>query len=365
MFLMKIYFYHTQDIGTMHRKMEQGEFPTHFFYGASHLPDNGIDIVWHDSREGLPRWRMMLRNAWRILTSREHYNAIYATHYRGLELIVLLRALGLFRKPIVIWHHQPVIKSSSWWREQLGRLFYRGFDRMIFFSQKLIDDSSSSPKMRLSKAVLGHWGADLDFYDRISRQSSAPREGFVSTGKELRDMPTLVSAFNNTGETLDIYIGRNTGGVNYENVFGEFPPADNVKVHYINGLCPDALARKVDAAACVVICCKETRYTVGLTTVVEALALGLPVVCSRNPQIPVDFDGEGCGITVPYYDREAWEQAIRHIASHPEEAREMGRRGRMLAERLFNDVQCAREVAHVLREVCGMDAETVNLMWRR
>ncbi|MGM9704832.1 MAG: glycosyltransferase [Prevotella sp.] len=348
---MKIYFYHTQDVSTMRRRMEQGEFPTHFFYGATHLPDNGIDILWHDSRMGLPRWRMMLRNAWRILTRVDRIDAVYATHYRGLELIVLLRALGLFPRPVVIWHHQPVVRSRSRLREFFGRFFYRGFDRMIFFSRKLIDDSLHSPKMRPERAVLGHWGADLDFYDRIRRSSSAPREGFVSTGKELRDMPTLVSAFNSTGLPLDIYIGRNTGGVNYENVFGEYPPADNIRVHYINGLCPDALARKVDAAACVVICCKETRYTVGLTTVVEALALGLPVICSRNPQIPVDFDREGCGITVPYYDREGWKQAISYIASHPDEAREMGERGRRLAERMFNDVQCAREMAEVLRSV--------------
>ena len=77
--------------------MEKGEFPAHFLYGATGLPANGIEVVWHRSRLGLPRWRMMLRNAWLILTSREHFDAVYATHYRGLELIVLLRALRLFR----------------------------------------------------------------------------------------------------------------------------------------------------------------------------------------------------------------------------------------------------------------------------
>ena len=331
--------------------MKKGEFPSHFFYGAVHLPENGIDIVWHDSRMGLPRWLMMLRNAWCILSRVRTFDAVYATHYRGLELIVLLRALGLFRKPVVIWHHQPVVVSRNSLRERIGRFFYRGFDRMIFFSQKLIDDSLSSPKARAGRMVLGHWGADLDFYDRIRRSSSVSREGFVSTGKELRDMPTLVEAFNNVGERLDIYIGRHTGGVNYEKVFAQYPPADNVCVHYVNGLCPDELARRVDSAACVVICCRETVYTVGLTTVVEALALGLPVICSHNPQIPIDFDREGCGITVPYYDRDGWERAVRYIASHPEEARAMGAAGRRLAERMFNDVQCAREVADVLHGV--------------
>lgn len=348
---MKVYFYHTQDIAYIRKRMEKGEFPAHFLYGATGLPANGIEVVWHRSRLGLPRWRMMLRNAWLILTSREHFDAVYATHYRGLELIVLLRALRLFRRPVVIWHHQPVITSPSMWRERFGRLFYRGFDRMIFFSQKLMDDSLHSPKARPSRMVLGHWGADLGFYDRVMAEGGDRRTGFISTGKELRDMPTLVRAFNRTGARLDIYIGRNTGGVNYEEVFAANPPKENITVHYVNGLCPYELSMKVDRAACVVICCKETKYTVGLTTVVEALALGLPIICSRNPQIPVDFDAEGCGITVPYYDVDGWEKAVRYITDHPDEAREMGRRGRRLAERLFNDERCAREVAGVLREV--------------
>lgn len=347
---MKVYFYHTQDIAHIRKRMEAGEFPAHFLYGATGLPANGIEVVWHRSRPGLPRWRMMLRNAWLILTSRERFDAVYATHYRGLELIVLLRALRLFRRPVVIWHHQPVITSSGFLRERFGRLFYRGFDRMIFFSQKLIDDSLRSPKARPERLVLGHWGADLRFYDRVMAAGTHERTGFISTGKELRDMPTLVNAFNRARARLDIYTGRNTGGVNYEEVFAANPPAENITVHYVHGLCPYELSLKVDRAACVVICCKETRYTVGLTTVVEALALGLPVICSRNPQIPVDFDAESCGITVPYYDVDGWEKAVRYIMDHPDEAREMGRRGRRLAERLFNDERCAREVAGVLRE---------------
>ena len=232
---MKVYFYHTQDIAHIRRRMEAGEFPAHFLYGAAGLEANGIGVVWHRSRPGLPRWRMMLRNARLILTSRERFDAVYATHYRGLELIVLLRALRLFRRPVVIWHHQPVVTSKGFVRERFGRLFYRGFDRMIFFSQKLMDDSLPSPKARPSRMVLGHWGADLGFYDRVMAEGGDRRTGFISTGKELRDMPTLVRAFNRTGARLDIYTGRNTGGVNYEKVFAANPPKENIRVHYVTG----------------------------------------------------------------------------------------------------------------------------------
>lgn len=369
---MKVYFYHTQNIQYCLRRMAEGEFPSHFLYGACHLADNGIDVVYHRSpKHELSRLKTALYTAWRVLTCRERFDALYATHYKGLELVVLLRALGLFRKPIIVWHHQPIVKSKSRLRELLGRFFYKGFDRLIFFSQKLVDDSLKAPKADPRKLVVGHWGADLAFYDKIKaelkaeqispthhntpspshRNTSSP--SFIATGKEQRDQPTLIEAFNRTGRHLILYIGINPNpnvpNPNLEAV-ERCEPADNIDVVKICGLLPYEIAREVAKADCVVICCHRTRYTAGLTTVVEALALGLPIICSRNPQIPVDFDREGCGISVEYGDVEGWQRAVEYIATHPDEARLMGERGRALAEQMFNDERCAKEVAEWIKQ---------------
>ena len=193
---MKVYFYHTQNIQYCLRRMAEGEFPSHFLYGACHLADNGVDVVYHRSpKHELSRLKTALYTAWRVLTCRERFDAIYATHYKGLELVVLLRALGLFRKPIVVWHHQPIVKSKSRLRELLGRFFYKGFDRLIFFSQKLVDDSLKAPKADPRKLVVGHWGADLAFYDKIkaelkAEQLSSPQH-LTTTPPHHNTTPTL------------------------------------------------------------------------------------------------------------------------------------------------------------------------------
>lgn len=343
---MKVYFYHTQNIQVTLQWFHEGRFPAHYFYGATKLKDYGIDVVWHKSKLDLPRWRMMLRNAWQILTCRENFDAVYATHYRGIELIVLLRALGLFRKPIVIWHHQPIITPKSLWREWLGRLFYRGFDHMFFFSQKLIDDSLKSVKARPERMHLGHWGMDPVESDHENKGID-----FISTGKEMRDMPTLINAFNYVGANLELYISRKNGDIDYDKVFRGLEIKGNIHLHFPEKLMPYEISLKVADADCVVICCQETKYTVGLTTVVEALALGKPIICSRNPQIPINFEKEGCGISVPYYNIDGWIDAVRYIQTHPEEARRMGERGKELARTTFNDRHCAEEVAQVLLAV--------------
>ena len=351
---MKVYFYHTQNIQYCLERMSQGEFPAHFLYGACHLAENGIDVVYHRSpSRPMTRLKTALYTAWRLLTCREHFDAVYATHYKGLELVVLLRALRLFRKPIVVWHHQPIITPKSRLREWGGRLFYRGMDRLIFFSQKLVDDSLRSPKAVRERLVVGHWGADLDFYDRIPCAANAASPVFIATGKEQRDQPTLIEAFNRSGRHLRLYIGINPDpSVPNPNLDAveKCRPADNIDVVRICGLLPYEIALDVARADCVVICCHRTRYTAGLTTVVEALALGKPIICSRNPQIPVDFDHEGCGISVDYGDVEGWQRAIDFIATHPDEAHAMGERGRKIAENRFNDRKCAAEVARVIKD---------------
>lgn len=356
---MKVYFYHTQNIQYCLSRMQQGEFPSHFLYGACHLSSSGIDVVYHRSpSKEMSRLKTALYTAWQVLTCREHIDAVYATHYKGLELLILLRAIGIFRKPIVVWHHQPIVTPKSKLREWGGRLFYRGMDRLIFFSQKLVDDSLHSPKANPKRMVVGHWGADLDFYDRIRNKEKEAGFVFIATGKEQRDQHTLIKAFNRTGLPLKLYIGINPDPTvpnpNLDAV-RSYKPAANIDVREICGLLPYEIALDVAKAQCVAICCKHTRYTAGLTTVVEALALGLPMVCSRNPQIPIDFDREGCGISVEYGDVEGWQRATSYLASHPDEARRMGERGRQIAEERFNDRQCASEVAAVLKEAAAQN----------
>lgn len=347
---MRVYYYHTQDITAIRRRYDEGTMPSHLLYGALRMADNGIDVVWHATRPNIARWRMIATATWRILRYYRRYDAVYASHHEGLDVIILLRALHLFRKPLVVWHHQPVVTAPQRWRERLGRIAYRGFDRLVFFSQKIADDSLLSPKTRPERVVVGRWGADIDFYARLAATVKR-RSGFISTGKELRDMATLTAAFNAEGCPLDIYIAGNNGGVSYERFFKEHAMRPNIRVHCEKRFDMMWLAERVNEAACVVICCRETRYTVGLTTLVEGIALGIPVVISRNPNIPIDVDAAGCGISVPYGDVDGWRRAVRYIADRPEEAREMGRKGRLLAERMYNDRRCAREMAAVIREV--------------
>lgn len=351
--MSKIYFYHTRETLESYSKWKENQFPGHILYGLPMLEKYGIQSVMHKYKHYSNRFRLMLYVTKEILLCKEMYDALYGTSFRGIELIIFLRALGLYRKPIIIWHHTAVTTATNPIRELIAKFFYKGIDKMFFFSQKLLNDSLKSPKAPTSKLKLIHWGPDLPFYDNILKEFNdlnIKKNGFISTGKENRDIATLIKAFSKSNQKLDIYIAESCGNLNYKNIIKEIPLPPSVQIYYKDGVIPYELAKIVSQKSYIVIPCLEFPYTVGLTTLVEALALGMPIICSRNPNFEIDIDKENIGITVEYGDVQGWEKAIQYIAEHPEEAKQMGENARRLAEEKFNLEIFSREIAEVLIE---------------
>ena len=328
--LLTIYFYHTRLTRESYEEWKEYKFPGHILYGLPLLENYGIHSVMHKCKYFSGRLKLMLYATKEILFCKEKYDVLYATSFRGIEPVIFLRALGLYRKPIVIWHHTAVVTNPKPWREQISRLFYKGIDQMFLFSRKLIQDSQKTRKAPSHKLKLIHWGPDLPFYDHLlAEMPDRKPEGFISTGKENRDVDTLLQSFSATNEELDLYIAVSCGNINYKKILDRYSVPDSIHIH----------------------------YTDGVTTLVEAFALGIPVICSRNPNFEIDIDKEEIGITVEYNDVQGWIDAIRYIADHPEEARRMGENARKLAEERFNLEIFSREIAESLLEISNISSK--------
>lgn len=369
---MKIYYYHTRPIQEALDEWNNHLHPGHILYGLTHFAKYGITPILHRYRRISSRLRFSLYNFFQIIRCKEPYDLLYGTSFYGLELIIFCHAIGLYRKPIAIWHHQAVIRNRNKLKNLISRFYYRGIDQMFFFSQTLIDDSLKSGKVTADQLHLIHWGADLPFYDLLKQQLTAASEqsdeqtdnlnhkpskklndnqpqkkAFISTGKENRDFATLLKAFAETGLPVDIYTTRDKS---YEQLLKQYTSYTNIRAHFTGGIIPHQLAIEVCRSKAVVICCLDFPYTVGLTTLVEALALGLPVICSRNPKFEMDIEKEEAGIYVDYNDTEGWKKAISYLHTHPEEAQRMGANGRKLAEREYNLEHYSRELAEILTD---------------
>jgi len=68
----------------------------------------------------------------------------------------------------------------------------------------------------------------------------------------------------------------------------------------------------------------------------EYMAAGIPVIASDFPGFREIVEGASCGILVPPDDPLRISRAIEHILTHPEDAKEMGKRGQEAVTQRFN-----------------------------
>ena len=79
-----------------------------------------------------------------------------------------------------------------------------------------------------------------------------------------------------------------------------------------------------------------SSYLEGLgTAILDAMALGKPVVATRAGGIPEAVQDGMTGLLVPPRDPQALAEAIRSLLRHPEQAKALGEAGRKRVEQYF------------------------------
>ncbi len=168
--------------------------------------------------------------------------------------------------------------------------------------------------------------------DRFWRPTGARPESVVaSVGWAERDYETLFEAIAGLDLTVEIAVGS-TGPAplrsEIEALAARVPP--NVSIR--RDLDPVALRELYSRSRFVVVPLRDVAWDAGVTSIVEAMAMGRAVIVSRTRgQVDVLEDGKQ-GIYVPPNDPKALRSAVQYLAESPEEAERMGRAGRRRVE---------------------------------
>lgn len=88
------------------------------------------------------------------------------------------------------------------------------------------------------------------------------------------------------------------------------------------------------------------------------LGAGKAVVAAADGAVPGEMAAADCGICVPAGDAAGLAAALETVASHPEEYREKGRRGRLYFERNFTRERFMERLDELLRQLTGGKAGT-------
>lgn len=302
------------------RLWAQGTYPASHLWGGRALESAGCEVTYIGvgrSEHGRGRFgrhlRLLLGNRhsqW--VAARSHADVLLAGDPSTLASLALLRRLGQ-RRPVVAVVHPQVVRTS------ITSLVLRSYDVVVTISTQLRAQLIDELQLDPARVLCGPYGPDLDWPGYTSRPGSA----VVSTGKTHRDEETLLAALGAHGGSGVVHtrafegtrragLVRHVGSASYEVVMGDLQEAGVVAI---------PLAR-VDG-------------TFGVSELNDALALGKPVVMTRNPFIDVDIEAVGCGIWVDPNDVGSWVAALAALED-PAVRQGMGRRGRAFAERHWN-----------------------------
>jgi glycosyltransferase involved in cell wall biosynthesis len=337
-----------------------GEYPLHHVWCYDKIKEKGVQVegIEYDQKS---RWNKIgnklqifnLQQQINLLKKSDEYDLIYVPFVSDVFLLALLKSFGLFKKPILalaLETHIPYKKSYfKKLRQKLQRIIYHhGVDTVLYFNEPMYHKSNEYGPMGKNNSFT-EWGADLDFFTSFTdRQTQYPTYDFIySTGGTGRDFKTLIKAFEGIEFNLKITTKRDEGLNMY------IPPNVIIDDSVVPGLHSVGLIRKeyYNALAVAIPLLNNGRiWPVGITVIMEALAMSKPIISTYNSMYPFNLEKERIGLYVDYNDVDGWKQAVRYMMNNPDEAKEMGERGRYLCEKKYNYEVFSDEVINQIKK---------------
>jgi glycosyltransferase involved in cell wall biosynthesis len=328
--------------------IERGEEPDSQLHGALYLGAHGINVDFHDpflTRYALPK--ALSRVAWNIRELTAPYELGRTdVVFTPLAAFLPLAARGR-RLPVVVINFglNLIWRRASHARRAVLRRSLRAAARIICLGEaqriELVDAAGLEPERVVTMPI----PVDDRFF--------APREighsrSVIAVGKDLaRDYGTLLDAVAPLGvETTLVAHPRNLAGLALSANARLAPP----------GLPFTALRDEYARAECVVLPQRGDDYAYGsegggLTALLEAMAMGRPIVASDRA-ILRDYVEDGVeALIVPAEDPAALREAIERVLADPELARSLGAAARARVERSNTSSGFAARLAPLFRAV--------------
>lgn len=332
---------------TLREMYAAGNMSSRLFYGLIELEEKyDVEQVNYDSRSSLVG---LIRSNLRVTRACDFVYMTYL-YEQPLILMAFLKSLGFYRKrKIIAVSHKRLKIGKNMLERFIYRLVYKHIDMFFFHSQQNLDDSVALGLTKRSKSRFFYWGDELPYVDRTYKMSMG--DFFISTGRENRDFDIMIKAFARTNAQLELYTNRINYENNYEDLESYQNKYSNIDIKFVDKSNDTTLrlAQRTAECRCVMIPLMKDHinYCVGLTSIIEAMAMGKPIISSPNPYSPVDIAKEKIGIVAD--SEEEWVSAIQYMQDHPEEAEAMGQRARRMADEYYNVNSTAKLLDEVLQ----------------
>lgn len=287
----------------------------------------------------------------RVLLQLDEIDVIYAPFAAAnTKLLLMLKLIGIIKVPIIAVIHYPLLGSNSKSNivRSIGRNFVKGFDRLIFISHKIKEDNvktfSLPSDSNGERFVHMDWGAEASFYKDINVLPNTGKEAYaISVGQTDRDFDTLIEAFKKVDFKLRIY-----SKPGYVPKVKDIPA--NVEI-FTNGVTYKELLGIYNNSRMILICFKMTQQsTLGMTSLLDAMAMGKPVIITDNDYLDVNADIDKIGYTVGEEDVNGWVEKINLLLNDSPSCIEFGKNALKLHKEKYNMDLFGQNLNYVFKE---------------
>jgi glycosyltransferase involved in cell wall biosynthesis len=327
------------------------EIPKHNLFGYATFKKLGIDVTWFSpNREhkvlkffsklfGDEVFKIALQ--FRAVYESRNYDLIYSAHDIHILFLALMRWIGICRKPVVMLCHFSynmnfVSNKKVRFLKRLERwVVYNGVDKVIFANENLLNMAIKDYNVPVKHRNFANWGADLDFFDSFRMEGTYPSDDFyVAAGTANRDYDTLVKAFlrmnfklkvfGRLGESIDLNANQKNN-IEFYNLSKEGPNGMVIlQDYYYNSI---AVLLPIQ---------RSNDVPNGASVLIEALAVGKPIIITDLESNYIDVERENVGLKVKLHDIDGWIKAIEYLEANKKIAEQMGSNSKKLAIETYN-----------------------------
>lgn len=245
---------------------------------------------------------------------RHDYEVVFTDSERvGMVYAVLCRISRRNPRHVMIGHRLSPRKKVLAHR-LLG--IRRRVDHVVVYASRQRDVAVDLLGYRPEQVSVVPFMVDTMFWhprDLMTRPRGRPM--ICSAGQELRDYPTFVEAVR--GLDVDVVIAAASPWSKRADTSAELDIPPNVRV---TQLTPFDLRQLYAEASVVVVPIQETDFQAGITTILEAMSMWRPVICTRTEgQTDTIVDGE-TGVYVKPADPTALRAAIERLMTESSDA---------------------------------------------
>jgi glycosyltransferase involved in cell wall biosynthesis len=318
----------------------RGLYPSQHLWGMYEIEKFGIEPIYFPDKTwiGSPaklKFSVQQLQAWLISGK---YDVIYSACQFNTWLLARLRVIGALNIPLVTIVHHPLLSPL----QKNG--YVRGHDALLFLSDRVRKQTIEEFGSMIKLSATLPWGPDTSFF-KGNHVADTSIDVF-SAGKTNRDFNTLIQAAKSQDWRVRIYCAD-------RNIANSESIPENVSI-YSNesGIVLDykQLYEISSKAKVIAIPLLEVDALAGLTSVLDAIALGKPIVMTRNKWLDLDPEHEGFGFSVEPNDVDGWIRACNMIIKDDILRDRMSKAAIKVSQRL-NMEEFSRKLSEVMYQV--------------